>query len=99
MLEETADCWDAVKRGDGALVSEQLARRPDLALGTSLDIPTAGGIWRPKIVGVFPDYGNPKGQLRIDIDALTSRWPDAPRVTFGLRVAPNVNRRPKLTPL
>jgi putative ABC transport system permease protein len=57
--------------------------------GSNLEIPAAGGIWRAKIVGVFPDYGNPKGQLRIDIDALTRRWPDAPRVTFGLRVAPN----------
>ena len=47
-------------------------------------IPTAGGIWRAEIVGVFPDYGNPKGQLRIDIDALTRRWPDAPRVTFWI---------------
>jgi putative ABC transport system permease protein len=37
---------------------------------------------------VFPDYGNPKGQVRIDIDALTNQWPVAPRTSFGLRVAP-----------
>jgi putative ABC transport system permease protein len=89
MLARVADSWDAVKRGDGVLVSEQLARRLALALGSELAIPTPEGIWRPKVVGVFPDYGNPKGQLRIDIDALTRRWPDAPRVTFGLRVAPD----------
>jgi putative ABC transport system permease protein len=89
MLAQLTDSWDEVKRGDGVLVSEQLARRLDLALGSNLEIPAAGGIWRAKIVGVFPDYGDPKGQLRIDIDALTRRWPDAPRVTFGLRVAPN----------
>ncbi len=89
MLAELAGSWDEVKRGDGVLVSEQLARRQDLALGATLDIPTADGIWRPRVVGVFPDYGNPKGQLRIDVDALTRLWPDAPRVTFGLRVAPN----------
>ena len=93
MLAQLADSWDEVKRGDGVLVSEQLARRLDLALGSELAIPTAGGIWRPTIVGVFPDYGNPKGQLRIDIDALTRRWPDAPRVTFGLRVAPDAVSR------
>ena len=88
LLAQSIDAWDEVKRGDGVLVSEQLARRLDLALGANLDIPVAGGIWRPRIVGVFPDYGNPKGQLRVDIDALMRRWPDAPRVTFGLRVEP-----------
>jgi putative ABC transport system permease protein len=88
-LSQVADAWDEVRRGEGALVSEQLARRLDLALGSTLEIPTAAGNWRPRIVGVFPDYGNPKGQLRIDLDALTRHWPDAPRVTYGLRVAPN----------
>ena len=89
MLAESTDAWDEMKRGDGVLVSEQLARRLDLALGANLEIPAASGIWRARVVGVFPDYGNPKGQLRVDIDALTLHWPDAPRVMFGLRVAPN----------
>jgi putative ABC transport system permease protein len=89
LLEHDGDAWDELRRGDGALVSEQMAHRLDLALGSTLDIPTTGGVWRPKVVGVFPDYGNPKGQLRIDIDALTRHWPDAPRTSYGLRVAPN----------
>ena len=77
-----------LRRGAGALVSEQLARRLKLALGSSLDIPTTQGDWRVKIDGIFPDYGNPKGQLRINLDALMRHWPDTPRVSFGLRVAP-----------
>jgi len=89
MLARSAEAWDEIKRGDSALVSEQLARRLGLGLGSSLDIPAADRIWRVRIVGVFADYGNPKGQLRVDIDALTRHWPDAPRLTFGLRVAPN----------
>nr|WP_246664535.1 FtsX-like permease family protein [Rhodoblastus acidophilus] len=88
MLEQTPDAWDEMKRGAGALVSEQLARRLNFSLGATLDIPTPRGNWPVKIVGVFPDYGNPKGQARIDIDALTNHWPDAPRTSFGLRVAP-----------
>jgi putative ABC transport system permease protein len=89
MLSHSAGAWDSVRRGEGALVSEQLARRQNLALGSTLEIPGADGkSWRVKIVGVFPDYGNPKGQLRIDVDALSEHWPDTPRVTFGLRVAP-----------
>jgi putative ABC transport system permease protein len=89
MLEQAPDAWDALKRGEGALVSEQLARRTGLTLGAPLDIPTAREkSWRVKIVGIFPDYGNPKGQIRIDIDALTEHWPDAPRLSYGLRAAP-----------
>jgi putative ABC transport system permease protein len=88
MLSQSQDAWDEVQRGDGALVSEQLARRLNLALGSNLEIAAGGETWRPKVVGVFPDYGNPKGQVRIDIDALTRHWPDTPRLMYGLRVAP-----------
>jgi len=89
LLSQSADAWDEMKRGDGVLINEQLARRRALTLGSSLEIPTPGGIWGASVVGVFPDYGNPKAQLRIDIDALTRHWPDAQRLTFGLRVAPD----------
>ena len=89
MISQRRDAWDDVQRGDGVLVSEQLARRLNLTLGATLDIPTAGDVWRARIVGVFPDYGNPKGQLRIDIDALIRHWPDAPRTSYSLRAEPN----------
>jgi putative ABC transport system permease protein len=88
MLEQAPDAWEDLLRGDGALASEQLARRLHLAMGSTLDIPTARGNWRVKIDGVFPDYGNPKGQLRIGLDALMRHWPDAPRLSYALRVAP-----------
>ena len=42
----------------------------------------------PKVVGIYPDYGNPKGQLRVNIDALLSHWPDVPRTTYSLRMKP-----------
>jgi putative ABC transport system permease protein len=93
MLEQTSDAWDALERGDGAFVSEQLAHRLHLGLGATLDIPAARENWRVKVVGVFPDYGNPKGQARVDIEALTRHWPDAPRLSYGLRVAPEAAAR------
>ncbi|PWB79023.1 MAG: ABC transporter permease [Methylocystaceae bacterium] len=88
LLSATEDAWDRVERGDGALVSEQLARRLDLAIGAKAEIPTPTGSWRAEIVGVYPDYGNPKGQLRIGLDALTARWPDAQRTNYSLRTRP-----------
>jgi putative ABC transport system permease protein len=88
MLSETGDAWGELQRGEGALVSEQLARRLDLALGSTLDVPAADGQWRVRIAGIFPDYGNPKGQLRIDIDRLMRLWPETPRMGYSLRTAP-----------
>ncbi len=88
LLSETTDTWDSVQRGDGVLVSEQLARRMNLRLGAALEIPTSQDTWRPKVVGIYPDYGNPKGQLRVNIDALLSHWPDVMRTYYSLRVEP-----------
>ena len=39
-------------------------------------------IWRPEVVGIYPDYGNPKGQMRVNIDALVLHWPDVPRTNI-----------------
>ena len=89
MLSATEDAWDSVRLGGGALISEQLARRLNLGIGAFVDIPTTGDSWRAEIVGVYPDYGNPKGQLRVDLDALIQHWPDAQRTTYSLRVTPN----------
>jgi len=89
LLSQSLGAWETMQRGEGALVSEQLARRLGLALGSTLDMPTANEKkWRTEVVGIFPDYGNPKGQLRIDVTALAIHWPDTPRITYGLRVAP-----------
>ena len=88
MLSAAVGVWDSVRRGGAVLVSEQLARRMNLGLGAALDIPTSGDIWRAKVVGIYPDYGNPKGQLRVDLDALRLHWPEVPRTTYSLRAEP-----------
>jgi putative ABC transport system permease protein len=89
MIGKIEDAWDRLHEGNGALVSEQLARRLKASVGSMIDIPTARGDWRVKIVGVYPDYGNPKGQLRVDLDALVARWPEAQRTGYSLRTAPD----------
>ncbi|MDP4031719.1 MAG: FtsX-like permease family protein [Pseudorhodobacter sp.] len=84
LLYARADVWDAVAAGRAVLVNEQLARRAHLALGDSLALP--GGAL--PIAGVYSDYGNPRPQAIIGMDALTARFPDVARLRFGLRVAP-----------
>lgn len=51
-------------------------------------LPSATGQWSVAVAGIYPDYGNPKGQIGIDIDALAAHWPDIARTRFGLRVMP-----------
>jgi len=87
-LAAAGDAWEQVGRGVGALISEQLSRRLGARLGDMIDVPTAHGQWRVAVAGIYPDYGNPKGQLRVGLDAFMRLWPDAPRTGFSLRVAP-----------
>jgi putative ABC transport system permease protein len=88
LLEATPDVWRDLHDSDAVLASEQLARRLGVGVGATLDIPTPQDIWRARIVGVYPDYGNPRGQLRIDHDRLAKHFADASGVHYSLRIAP-----------
>ena len=84
MLEAAPDAWDAIAHGNGALANEQLARRQKLKLGDMIAL--EGGVSLP-LVGVFSDYGNPKGQVIIGVDELVKLYPDASRLRYAVRVA------------
>jgi putative ABC transport system permease protein len=88
LLLSTADVWDRARNGDAALISEQLSRRAKLGLGDRIQAPTPAGNWPLRIVGIYADYGNPKGQISVDIDAMLRRFPESPQTRMGLRVAP-----------
>ncbi|QUS41890.1 FtsX-like permease family protein [Tardiphaga alba] len=88
LLDATSDAWDRVRVGDGALISEQLARRMKLGIGASITVPTPTGPWPLQVVAVYADYGNPKGQLAVNVDALLRHFPDSPQTRMGLRTAP-----------
>jgi putative ABC transport system permease protein len=88
LLESAAYSWKRLLPGDAALVSEQLARRLKLGIGDSILIPVQGGNWKLEIVGIYADYGNPKGQVAVNIAAFTRHFPDVPLTRMGLRVWP-----------
>ena len=88
LLEASANVWDRVRDGNAALISEQLSRRSKLSLGDSVQVPSPSGSWRLDVVGIYADYGNPKGQIGVNIDALLRHFPGTPQTRFGLRVAP-----------
>lgn len=47
----------------------------------------AGG-WKARVVGVFSDYGNPRGEIIIGLDALVQHYPDVEKLRYGLRMEP-----------
>jgi putative ABC transport system permease protein len=88
LLQSTADVWDRVREGDAALISEQFSRRTGLGLGDRLQVPTPAGNWSVQVAGIYADYGNPKGQIGVNIDAMLRRFPEIPQTRMGLRVVP-----------
>lgn len=85
ILSAQPGAWDAVARGTGVMVNEQLYRRAGLALGDSLDLP--GGAL--PVAGVYSDYGNPSPQAIIGQDGFARRFPDAPRLNHAVRIPPD----------
>jgi putative ABC transport system permease protein len=62
----------------------------DSTLGDTLQVPTPHGTWPVEAAGIYADYDNPKGQLRVDSDALLTRWPQVQRTSYSLRVSSQV---------
>ena len=88
LLQSAENAWIKLRPGDAALVSEQLARRLKLSVGDRIEVPASGGNWPLDVVGIYADYGNPKGQIAVNFAALTRRFPEIPLTRMGLRVAP-----------
>ncbi|AZF48539.1 MULTISPECIES: FtsX-like permease family protein [unclassified Pseudomonas] len=88
LLEAASTPWDRLLQDDSVMLSEQLARRLNVRLGDTVQVPTPQGLWAPEIVGIYADYGNPKGHLLVNAKHLLAHWPSLSPVRFNLRVAP-----------
>ncbi|WP_085667842.1 MULTISPECIES: ABC transporter permease [unclassified Pseudomonas] len=82
------DPWAALAKDDAVMLSEQLARRLKVTPGDHLTIPTPGGSWSPRIVGIYADYGNPKGHVLVNSNHLLRGWPQLTPNRFNLRIDP-----------
>jgi putative ABC transport system permease protein len=88
LLQSTENAWAKLRPGDAGFISEQLARRMRLSLGDHIELPVPGGNWTIEVIGIYADYGNPKGQVAVNFAALTRRFPNIPLTRIGLRVDP-----------
>ncbi len=82
------DPWAALATDDAVMLSEQLARRLKVRPGDHLTIPTPGLPWSPRIVGIYADYGNPKGHVLVNSNHLLRSWPQLTPNRFNLRIEP-----------
>jgi putative ABC transport system permease protein len=84
LLQSSQNAWARLRQGDAAFASEQLALRLKLSIGDTVDVPAPNGDWKLRIVGIYADYGNPKGQVAVTFGALTSHFPNIPQTRIGL---------------
>lgn len=85
LLDAVPDVWDRLAAGEGALVNEQFARRTGRWSGADADLGAAG---QQRVLGVYSDYGNPRGQAIVSLAVFESVFPQVPILRFGLRVDP-----------
>jgi putative ABC transport system permease protein len=90
LLQSAAHAWTRLRPGDAGFVSEQLARRLKLGVGDVVEMPAPGGHWSLEVVGIYADYGNPKGQIAVNFAALTRHFPESPQTRMGLLVFPSL---------
>ncbi|PSS59032.1 ABC transporter permease [Pseudomonas sp. BBP2017] len=69
LLEHSAQAWEQLARGRALMLSEQLARRLNVQLGDSLQLPVEPA-QTMTVVGIYADYGNPQGHLLVNADWL-----------------------------
>lgn len=80
------DAWDKVAAGQGVLINEQMWRRGAARPGQTITMP---GGWNAVVVGIYSDYGNPKGQVIVGLNALAEHYPDVSKLRYGIRVRPS----------
>jgi putative ABC transport system permease protein len=81
-----SDAWALLAKDQTAMLSEQLARRLDVSVGDEVQIPAPDGEWSLRVVGIYADYGNPKGHMLVNADHLLAHWPGLVPNRFNLRI-------------
>ncbi|WP_085692755.1 MULTISPECIES: ABC transporter permease [unclassified Pseudomonas] len=76
LLAQQKQAWQQLAAGQAVMLSEQLARRLKLQLGDRLRLPadTSPAL---SVVGIYADYGNPKGHMLVNAGWLRGHWPQA----------------------
>jgi len=85
------EAWAAFDRGEGVLVSEPLARRGALELGDSIRWTSPEGPETARVVGVYRDYADDRGQIALVGAVYRRQFADPDRDSVGLYLKPGVD--------
>lgn len=75
---------------DAAFINEQLARREGLAPGDRLHVRSPQGPVALTIAAVYPDYGNPRGEIALPASRLATQF-RAPPGSLGIVLTPQTS--------
>ncbi|WP_298450958.1 ABC transporter permease [uncultured Marinobacter sp.] len=74
LLEAEDHPWEALAGNKGVMINEQLARRQKLGVGDTLQLVLDEQTRDMRILGVYPDYGRPVGEVLLNAEALPDNF-------------------------
>jgi putative ABC transport system permease protein len=87
------DALSRLANGDGVLVSEALAFRRALAVGSTLPLPTRYGLRDFRILGVYREYNTDGGGVLLPLDRYRIHWSDRALDGLGVYLADDADRQ------
>ncbi|MCW8127364.1 hypothetical protein OQE62_12305, partial [Microbulbifer halophilus] len=85
-----ASAWRAFARG-AAMINEQLALATGMKPGDRLHLSSPAGPLELSIAAIYPDYGNPRGEVMLTADAVSEGYrtsPDSIGIVLDRRAPP-----------
>jgi len=86
LLAGGRSAWQEMQAGSAALINEQLANRLEIEPGDRISLPTPTGVWDLRVAGIYADYGNSLGELRVSLDAFRARWREVEQTNLSVRL-------------
>lgn len=86
------DLWQAVARGDAAVVSSNFALNLHVKVGDTITLDSPSGPLALQVVGVVTHFASPRGTIEMSRDVYKRLWHDAKITRAFVRTQPNVER-------
>ncbi len=89
---DPATAWSAFATQDAVIISEPLAYRHHLRLGSDMVLMTKNGPHSFRVAGIFLDYGSEQGRLLMNQATYQRFWDDHTISTAAIYVSPDTDR-------
>ncbi len=83
--------WEAVARGDAAVVSSNFALNLHVGVGDTVTLDSPSGPLSLKVVGVVTHFASPRGTIEMSREVYTQHWGDPQVTRVFVRTAPGAD--------